>query len=253
MAYVVRMEPLSDTDEPPRERPEALPTRVGLVVLAAVLTQIVVIAAIGNQWVTPKLVQAYINERSTLVSDFKASLITYNWRFNPQAGDVGHVWLSQVLLIGVTLALTALFVAVIVRGPSSYGRIFLTCWISVWVATIFGGYARGLTLKTSQARLQQGLFSDDFGPNTIVVFSGLLLGLLVGLVAAAVTVSQQKRSALGPKVIEASPSAAPATVEPEQPPPFFPDPPRTRPSPTGQPAARFPVPPDDEDLGHRDE
>jgi hypothetical protein len=253
MAYVVRMEPLSDTSDPPRERPEAPAVRVGLVVVTALLTEFVTIAAIGNQWVTPKLVRAYINERSTLVSDFKASLITYNWRFTPQDGDVGHVWLSQMLLIGATLALTAVFVAVIVRGPSSYGRIFLTCWISAWVATIFGGYARGLTLKTNDSRLQHGLFSNDFGPNTILVFSGLLLGLLVGLVTAAVTVSQQKRTALGPKRFEASQPAVPADVEPEQPPPYFPDPPRSRPSPTGKAAARFPVPPDDEDLAHTDD
>jgi hypothetical protein len=243
-------QPLPEPSEERPIRPEPVSTRPGLVVLWALLAELVVIAAIGNQWVTRRLVQAYINERSTFVSDVKASLITYNWRFGPQDGDANHVWLSQVLLIATTLVLTAAFVSVIVRGPSSFGRILLSCWLSVWIATIVGGYARGLTLRTTGSRLQQGLFSNNVGPNTIVVFSGLLLGLLVGLVAAAMAVLQQNRAALGPKHIETRQPTDPGYVPPEQPPPFFPEPARSRPSPAGQATTRFPRPPDDEDLGH---
>jgi hypothetical protein len=247
------MDPQRESSEPVRVRAEATPTRPGLVVGAALLTELVVIAAIGNQWVTPKLFRAIINERSHLVSDFKAALVTYNWRFVPEQADTAHIWLSQVLLILTTLVLTAAFVAVIVRGPATFGRVFLTCWLAVTVATVVGAYARGLTnetLGTSTSRLQRGLFST-LGPNTITVFSGLVLGLLVGVVAATVTVVSRDRAALGPKRIPPDPVEAPY-VPPEQPPPFFPEPAsaRPRPVPTAESGAQFPRLPDDDDLAN---
>jgi hypothetical protein len=243
------MEPLNETFEPVPARPERPPIRRGLVVVAALLTELVVIAAIGNQWVTPKLFRAIINERSHLVSDFKASLVTYNWRFVPEQADTNHIWLSQMLLILTTLVLTAVFVAVIVRGPATFGRAFLTCWLAVTVATVFGGYARGLTnesLGTSGSRLQRGLFST-VGPNSITLFSGLVLGLLVGVVAATVGVMNANRTE-GPETFAPQP-VEPAYVAPEQPPPFYPAP---RPAPGGSagvPIAAFPRPPDDDDFG----
>jgi hypothetical protein len=249
------MEPHPEPTIRRRVRPEAPPTRPGFVALAALLTEFVVIAAIGNQWVTPKLARAVVNERSHLVSDFKSSLVTYNWRFAPEQGDTQHVWLSQVLLILATLVLTAVFVTVIVRGPATLGRVFLTCWLAVTVATVFGGYARGLSLDTgggASERVQSGLFGT-FGPNTITVFSGLILGLLAALVAATATAVSRNRAALGPKHIPPAPVGAAAEqpyFAPEQPPPFNPIP---RPGPgvsPGAPTAAFPRPPDDEDLGH---
>jgi hypothetical protein len=213
-----------------------------------------VIAALGNQWITPKIFRAVINERSLLVSDLKASLSAFNWRFLPPADDHAHVWLGQVLLIGTTVALTAVFVAVTVRGPASFGRVFVTCLLAVTVATVLGAYVRGFTnesIGTADPRLQRALFSS-VGPNTITLFAGITLGIVVGLVSAWVTTALRDRDAATPVAVAATPAPEPepTRADPEQPPPFFPDPPRTRPSPTGQPAARFPRPPDDEDLDH---
>jgi hypothetical protein len=252
MAYVVRMEPPSDTSEPALDTPEPRPTRPGLVALVAVLAELVVIAALGNQWITPKIFRAVINERSLFVSDLKASLSAFNWRFLPPEDDHAHVWLGQVLLIGTTVALTAVFVTVVVRGPASFGRVFLTCLLAVTVATVVGAYVRGFTnesIGTSDPRLQRALFSS-VGPNTITLFAGITLGIVVGLVTAWVTRALRDGDDATPVGVAATASPEPAHVDPEQPPPFFPDPPRTRPSPT---ASRFPRPPDDEDLDHTHE
>src|SRR4051794_12123583 len=92
------MEPQSETSEPVRPRPEPPPVRPGLVVVTALLTELVVIGAVANQWLTVRVARSLANERDHLTADLKASLLTFNWRFAPRGEDTSHTWLSQVLL-----------------------------------------------------------------------------------------------------------------------------------------------------------
>jgi len=244
------MEAQSESPQPVRIRPERPATRPGAVVLAAVLTEIVVIAAIANQWVTPHLISSVINEKHAFLHNLKATPLTFNWRLVPEHGDSQHTWLSQEMLVLTTLVVSALLIATIVRGPNSFGRVFFTCWAAVMVATMFGTYVRGLVNDergVEGSRIARALFGQ-LGPSPVTFFAGLLLGLVAGLVAATVSRLVRDRTAAAAPV--AAPPVEAPYVPPEQPPPFNPLP---RPGPgvsAGAPTAAFPQPPEDVDLGH---
>lgn len=253
MPYVVRMDPVSQPSEPVRTRPEAPPVRPGNVVLAAVLTELVVIAALGNQWLAERDAHWIVNERSSLVRDFKIALLSLNWRFTPLSGDTQHTWLSQLLFIAITLVLTAAFVSLVVRGPATFGRIAVACWLAALGATTIASYVRALVNDqpaTGGSRFEKTLFGP-LSPSSVTVFACIVLALVTALVAASVTVLLRERADDLQAPSGGAPARAePAYVAPEQPPPFFPDQRPSRPSPSGQPTTRFPRPPDDEDLGH---
>ena len=246
------MEAQSESPEPVRVRPEPPPTRPGAVVLAAVLTQIVVIGAIANQWITPHLVNSVINEQHAFLHNLKAAPLTFNWRLVPEHGDSQHTWLSQELLVLTTLVVSALLIAAVVRGPATFNRVFLTCWIAVTVATMFGTYVRGLVNDergVEGSRVSRALFGP-LAPSPVSFFAGLLLGLVTGLVAATAATLMRNRAAAAAPREPAAVAAEPPYVPPEQPPPFNPLP---RPGPgasAGAPTAAFPRPPEDVDLGH---
>lgn len=249
MAYVVRMDPESEPAQPIRSRPEPPAARPGPIVLAAVLTEIVVIGALANQWIAERAGHWIINERSGFVADLKAMLLVYNWRFAPQHGDTDHVWLGQVVMVAATVVLTAGFVAVVVRGPVTFARVFLTCALAVLGATMLAAYVRALVTDeplVGGSRIQKALFGP-LSPNAINVLAAVVLGVLAGVVAAWVANLVSRRVPVAQPAAE--PAGEPAYVAPEQPPPFFP--PRPRPTPDQQPT-RFPRPPDDDELGYHD-
>lgn len=255
MAYVGPMDPLSERREPVPQEPGPDGARTGPIVAAALLTQLVVIGAACNQWVTPHVISSLFNgneDRHAFLYNLKATVLTYNWRLTPEHGDSQHTWLSQELLVVATLVVSALLIAVVARGPSRFGRVFLTCWLAVMAATMFGTYVRGLVddeQGVPGARVTRALFGP-LGPSPITFFAGLLLGLLVGLVAATVAVLTRRPVAL--PTAESPEPAGPAYPAPEQPPPYYGDRPAVpdRPLPGEQTTTRFPRPPDDDDLEH---
>lgn len=244
------MEPQPQPSPPVRIRPEPTPARPGAIALAAVLTELVIIAAVGNQWITKRAFQWILNEnRSAFARDLKSALVVYNWRFAPQSGDTDHIWLSQLTLILVTLVLTAAFIAVVIRGPASFGRMFLTCWLASLGATILATYLRALVNDQPiipGSRIQKAVFGP-LAPSSISVFAALALSLAAGLVAAFVGRTVSRR--VPPPVPAGSTSTEPPYVPPEQPPPYNPI---LRPGPGGSAGApaTFPRPPDEDDLGH---
>lgn len=245
--------------EPParrRVRPEAPATRPGAIALAAVLTELVVIGAIGNQWIAKHEIQWILNEnKSAFVRDLKSALFVFNWRFAPETGDTDHTWLSQLTLIVVTCLLTAAFIGVAVRGPATFGRMFLTSWLAALGAALIATYVRALVKNQPLLpgdRVQKAIFGP-LSPSTLSVFADIVLALVAGLVAAVVgnIVSRRVPPTAAPP--EPTQQAEPTYVLPEQPPPFNPVPrPGSGTSPSAQTAA-FPMPPDDHDLGHEDQ
>ncbi len=191
--------------------------------LAALIIQIVIIAAVGNQWVTNRIYDSTVGDSNDSFAHYlKYSLITYNWRFAPQNGDSQHNWLSQVLMILAVLVLSAALIAIVVRGPITFGRALFGCWMSVIVATMFAAYVRGLVNDFAGfpgSRITRAMFGP-LGPNTITFLAGVLLGLAVGLVAAVVAVTTRRAAGAGPAP---APPAAPF-FPPEQPPPYYGEP-----------------------------
>lgn len=243
-------------------------TSTGAVVVVALLTELVVIGAVGNQWVTERvahsLTRSFINGGSQGSQDLRAAVLTYNWRLTPQSGDTAHTWLSQVLMILTVLVLTALLVGAVVRGPVTFVRAFAGCWMAVIAATLVGAYVRGFVRNetgSSALRITRAAFGS-LGPNSVTMFAALVLGVVVGLAGAIAAVVTRAPAAT------AEPQAPPAESpsDPPQPPVFFgapsehpytwspaprpttEDQPTTRLGPVEQTTARFPRPPDDDDI-----
>lgn len=200
--------------------------RVGWVVLAAILTEIAVIAAACNQWVTVRIFRQIIRGGSRGEIGLKEMLLTYNWRLTPQRGDTAHSWLGQIMMILVVIVVTAGVVAIVARGPAGFGRVLFTCWTAVVFATMIGGYVRGLITDTPGGEfiLTRAVFGTQ-SPGAVTVFTSLVLGLVVGVIAAFVASASRRPGALP------AAATAPAVpyLAPEQPPPFFGDPGSTPP------------------------
>jgi hypothetical protein len=248
------MDPQPEPPAPRRVRPEAPPTRPGVLALAAVLTELVVIGATGNQWIAKHEIQWILNEnKSAFVRDLKSALFVFNWRFAPESGDADHTWLSQLTLIVVTCLLTAAFIGVAVRGPATFGRVFVTSWLAALGAALIATYVRALVKDQPLLpgdRVQKAIFGP-LSPSTLSVFADIVLALVAGLVAALVGNVMIRRVPATAEPTEPT-VAEPTYVQPEQPPPFNPIPRPGAGASAGAPTAAFPQPPDDVDLGHDD-
>ena len=159
--------------------------RIGLLLLFAFMTEVIVIAAAGNQAVTDKILSNA--GPHTLKGGFEESLETFAWRVSPRSNDIFHVWAGSLSLIGATVVLSLLLIFATVRGPLTFGRAFFGTWLSVIVATMLGGYVRGLVIDTP-ARSTHGiparaLFST-LAPGSTTFLAGVALGLVVALVVA---------------------------------------------------------------------
>lgn len=217
------MEPATQSYRVPageQRRPPTAQLRPGLVVLAALLTQIVVIAAEGNQWVTVRIARSIGNGDSDFVRGLKSALLTYNWRLTPQRFDTEHSWLSQILFIVTTLVLTALLIAAVVRGPASFLRGFFTAFMAVVVATMLAAYVRGAVNDApvySPSRAARAVFGP-LGPAPVTFLAAIFLGVITGLIAGAAAATARQR----PSADTVQPAEEPY-AQPEQPPPFFGD------------------------------
>ena len=245
------MDPQPVPRAPVRDRPEPPPTRPGALALAAVLTELVIIAVVGNQWITKRAFQWILNEdKSAFARDVKSALVVYNWRFAPQSGDTSHIWLSQLMLIVVTVVLTAAFIGVAVRGPATFGRMFLTSWLAALGATLLATYLRALVNDQPiipGSRIQKALFGP-LAPSSISVFAAMVMALLAGLVAACAGLLVSRR--VVPPPTAAAPAEPAAAVVPEQSPPATPTAYSGPGVSAGASTSVFPRPPDDDDLGH---
>ncbi len=164
--------------------------RTGLVLLLALLVELVVIAGIGNQWVSDKLVRhdnGSLGERGAV----NVALV-YSWRFSPRGGhDPGHFFLAQMIGLAVAIIVSLLLILAVVRGPISFGRAFFGAWMSVTVAAMVGGYVRGLIVDPGFGGTGQGnvLVRSLFGitaPGSVVFVAGVVLGFIVALVVGIV-------------------------------------------------------------------
>jgi hypothetical protein len=180
--------------------------RPWLVALASTLTLLVLILAVGNQWVTDKI-QEHIGTDS-FGERFIRGLTTYSWRFSPRGGhDVDRLWLASLALVVTAIVLTLLLVAAICRGTGGFGQAFLGAWMVVVVATILAVYVRAAIVDTrglfgpsvAGAKVDS-IFYSPLSPNSSHVLAALAFGLVVGLVAGLTAVLSRTTDVVAPAV-----------------------------------------------------
>src|SRR5258708_4036865 len=96
------------------------------IALFVVLSELVVVAASGNQWLTKFIAD---NEApSPLGDEFLRSVPSFPWRFSPQSGEgATTVFAAQFAAIGALLVLTFVFLIIVLRGaPTFSGPSFAT-------------------------------------------------------------------------------------------------------------------------------
>jgi hypothetical protein len=195
--------------------------RTGWVVLSAVLSELVLIGALANQWMTTELertVRGEVAGRQLLAE----SWLTYSWRATPKAHN-NDLWASQLTLIGVVLLVSGLLIWCLVRGTRPFWPMFFASWTGVVVATQVGAVARGLVnpSRTGAGRVTSAVFGAT-GPDARTFIGGLTLGLVTGLLAALVAVATRKPAG----AVEAEPEEP--FFPPRQPPPYYGEQPTTR-------------------------
>src|ERR1700710_136677 len=113
----------------PQPSPPTVPVaRPGRVVLAAVLTEVVLIGAADNQWVAQRVSDHALDHQGSAGFDLAYALLTFQWRFAPTSTDVFHSLYGQWALLAVVLLGTALLVLGVSRGPASFSRVFFGTW-----------------------------------------------------------------------------------------------------------------------------
>ncbi|HET9118810.1 MAG TPA: hypothetical protein VFN75_12155 [Pseudonocardiaceae bacterium] len=217
-------------------------TRPGRVALFAVLTELVVIIAVGNQAATRVITRQVGAAPTGFANHALDSLRTFSWRFSPLSGvPAQHAWGAQFAGIGAVALLTYLTVLIISRR-AGIGQTFVGTWAGVVAATVVGVVVRGLVYPfplRGGSRLSVAVFGF---PNGAVTFFGFALGLVVALVATLAMIITRKpvaapadeasQAVAEPGFFDAAPGGylAPGAGGYEQPPPF--DAPMQRPVPT---------------------
>jgi hypothetical protein len=179
--------------------------RPWLVAIVSTLTLLVLIAAIGNQWVIDAIARHFGSNDNG--SEFARTVNTYSWRFSPRGGhDFARYWISSICLVVVVLVLTFLLVAAICRGPGSFVQSFFGAWAVVVVATLLAVYVRDAVLDTKvylgsvSSGKVNAIFFSPVSPGTLQVLAGLAFGFVVGLAAGLTAVLSRRTEVVAPAV-----------------------------------------------------
>ncbi len=162
------------------------------VAFSAFLMLLVLIAGLGNQWVSEAITR-HIQRQRQFEEYAVRSDLTYTWRFTPSgSGSIAdRLWGAHLALIGTALVLTFLLVAVLARGSGGFWQSLVAAWVAVVTSTLVGLYVFAAVFNTDA-------FADQFGGRAqsiffagypgAALFAALGYGLVVGLVAGLVAV-----------------------------------------------------------------
>lgn len=186
----------ASTSRPAEPVVAARRTRPGLVVLAAVLTEAVLIAGADNQWVVDRLTKSAAQHSGSLGSDLSYAVLNFGWRAQPLPIDVINFLHAQWAMLALIVALTAFLVWLAARG-AGFASVFFGTWTAVAAATSVGAIVRNALIDSSvmqgQSRFHFALFGQIVVSSKYVLISGLGLGFIVGLVAGIVAALVSRR------------------------------------------------------------
>jgi hypothetical protein len=168
-----------------------------LIALFAVLTELVVVAATGNQ-----ALLKYLNQHdSTLwVAEVRDAFVSFTWRVTPLSGQTTP-FVAQFAAIATLIVLTFVLVIIILRGPATFsGAFFTAACVTVASAVV----ANMVESVVDYNRLQTGGSVGDRVSVAIVDGSrtpGLLsysvaMALVVALVSGIAGASIRRRANL---------------------------------------------------------
>lgn len=175
------------------DAPRPLVARTGWAVLTAFLTELVLVAGVGNQAVTNSM-NDYLAAPGRQFADYSRgavdAMLTFHWRFAPRPAEATHEWAAQFLLLAVLFGLTALGVWATCRGTVTFLRVAVTVWAIVVAVTPVAIMARNLLVIPSapgplESRVGQSVYYYPLFGTAIV--AGVVLGLVTALVTALVT------------------------------------------------------------------
>jgi hypothetical protein len=170
--------------------------RPWLTAWVAVLTELVVFAALDNQLV----VRSLRNHVSGKVADYIRGAVDaatmFGWRFAPANGQSTHVWAAQFAGIGTLVVLTLLGTAIVSRGAGGFWRVLVSVWALVTALAPIAIMVRNVVVVPSapgplQSRVGQAAYG--YGSFGAAVVAGVVLGLLTGVVAALVARFARRR------------------------------------------------------------
>lgn len=214
--------------------------RAGIIALTALLTELVVVGAVGNQFVAEP-VSDRLTDRAATAPDYEIgglqALLTYAWRFAPGSGQSTKEWASAFAAIGTLFVLTLFLGWVVSRGSVTFSRIWVSIAAIVAAVTPVAVMVRNLVVIPAspgprQSQIGQAVYgpSQDgevvsfFGP---AILFGLALGVIVGLIAAIVAVLSRRKIVLPAPAPAPAPAPLNAYGEPTpgySPPPWQPEP-----------------------------
>lgn len=170
----------------------------------AAITELVIVAAAGNQWVFDHLVKNAADNERLRDHELKVTLTSLPWRLTPPKGQ-HTIWLGQLLtdigLIVVVFLLVWAYAAAM-RLPRSFFAVLLGVWGIVLAMTQVAVIVRSLIVYGSVFGASRD--PDDLGriwysvfraPTAETMLLGAASGLLVALVAGLVAAITNRRAA----------------------------------------------------------
>lgn len=180
-------------------------TRSWAVALAAFLTGLAIIAAIGNPTVTDTIRRHATGH--TFKDGVLLSLTSVQWRFGAAAGDTNRVWAAHLVANIVFLVLLFLLVWIVSNARGGFWQAFFGTWVCAVAAAMAASYAGVAVLNTTAFEAANHVSKLNFvffGPNTAgasTLAGAIMIGFVIALVAGLVAVATRKRDI----VVEAGP------------------------------------------------
>ena len=164
-----------------------------LVALGAAVTELVLVAAAGNQWIVKHLVERARTDELPRDHQLKAVLTNFSWRFTPVSHERA-IWLGGIIAAAGMVVVVFLVVLAFVgamRPPRSFFAVLFGTWglvLGLTQLAAIGRLAIAFSDLYEHSRDPQGLgrfWNPVFhGPTAESVLFGGVTGLLVAIVAA---------------------------------------------------------------------
>ncbi len=190
------------------------------IALFAILAELVVIAATGNQGVTN-----FVNDnmaKSPLGDQFLQSVPSYPWRITPKSGSGGStILVSQYAAIATLLVLTFVLVLIVVRGAGGFsGPFFATILVVLgssivahMVANVVAFDQIGRAEHSGLGRVGYSLFNSNDGQT---IMFALMCGVVVAVVTGIVGLVIRRRARAQAAIAAAAAEAAAAQARGDQ-------------------------------------